>query len=89
MLEVLAWQISKDGKQRRKMADYLTNCPNCGAAVDPEADRCAYCETPYPIRLRAELYQIDMQTVAFLVSQVDKGLITPNEARRRLGLQEI
>lgn len=70
------------------MADYLTNCPNCGAVVDPAANRCAYCETPYPIRLRAELYKIDMQA-AYLVKQVDMGLITPNEARRRLGLTEV
>lgn len=25
-----------------------TNCPNCGAPVDPRARRCPYCETPYP-----------------------------------------
>lgn len=70
------------------MADYLSNCPNCGAVVDPAANRCAYCETPYPIRLRAELYQLDVQA-ACLVEQVDKGLITPNEARRRLYMPEV
>lgn len=70
------------------MADYLTNCPNCGAVVDPAATRCAYCETPYPIRLRADLYQINIDA-ARLVRQVELGCISPNEARRRLGMPEV
>lgn len=70
------------------MADYFTNCPNCGAVVDTAANHCAYCGTPYPIRLRAELYQINLDA-AKLVRQVDLGLITLNEARRLLGMPEV
>ena len=70
------------------MVDYYPNCPNCGAVVDPAADRCAYCGTPYNIRLRAELYQRDINA-QMLARQMELGLITPNEARRRLGLPEI
>ncbi len=65
-----------------------TNCPNCGAVVDPAADRCAYCETPYPIRLRAELYEIRINA-EILARQVAAGIMTPNEARCRLGLRAI
>ena len=65
-----------------------TSCPNCGAVVDPAADRCAYCETPYPIRLRAELYQIRIDTET-LTRCVDAGIMKPNEARRRLGLRQV
>ena len=67
-----------------------TNCPNCCAVVDPDADRCAYCGTPYPWAHNAAatmdpvpLY-IDAQKLAAAVAG---GIITPNEARRRLGLR--
>ena len=64
-----------------------TNCPNCGAVVDPDADRCAYCETPYPIRLRAELYQIRMTEEK--MPYVNLGIMSPNEARRLLGMRAL
>lgn len=25
----------------------MTNCPNCGAPIDPNADKCSYCDTSY------------------------------------------
>lgn len=25
----------------------MTNCPNCGAPVEKQSDKCSYCETPY------------------------------------------
>lgn len=53
-----------------------TNCQNCGAVINTAADRCAYCGTPYNIHIRT----------AMLLRQVDMALITPNEARERLGL---
>lgn len=65
-----------------------TNCPNCGAVVDPAADRCAYCETPYPTRLRADRYEIRIDP-EMLARVVDVGIMTPNEARRRLGMRQI
>lgn len=65
-----------------------TNCPNCGAVVDHAADRCAYCETPYPIRMRAENYQIRIDA-EMLTRNVDAGIMKPNEARRRLGMRQI
>lgn len=63
-----------------------TNCPNCGAVVDPAADRCAYCETPYPTHMRVERQEIRIDTAA-LARCVDAGVLTPNEARRRLCLR--
>lgn len=69
------------------MKDQL-NCPNCGAPRDPDASRCPYCGTPYPATAKAgpvNLY-IDYKTLAVAVND---GIITPNEARRRLGLAEI
>ena len=24
-----------------------TNCPNCGAVINPEQHKCSYCGTPY------------------------------------------
>lgn len=67
----------------------MTNCPNCGAVVDPAADRCAYCDTPYPFALQPVI-KIDANGITFcLQQQVERGLMTPNEARRRLGLREV
>jgi hypothetical protein len=69
---------------------YFTNCPNCGAVRDLEATRCPYCDTPYlkngvpdapPVTVK-----FDADAVARLTQALDLGLITPNEARRRMGL---
>jgi hypothetical protein len=62
-----------------------TNCPNCGAPVDPSADRCAYCETPYQTTQRPTM-RIDATGITFYGLQLENGLMTPNEARRCLGL---
>ncbi len=70
--------------------EHLTNCPNCGAVRDLEAKRCPYCDTPYinngvpdapPVTV-----EIDPRSLARITQGLDLGLITPNEARRRLGL---
>lgn len=67
----------------------MTNCPNCGAPVDPSADRCAYCETPYPSARQGPLIRIDATGITLYGLQVERDLMTPNEARRRLGLHEV
>lgn len=73
----------------------MTNCPNCGAPVDPAADRCAYCETPYPQTRRTPTaivigepctLRIDSEAIARLVAE---GITTPNQARRLMGLREV
>lgn len=68
----------------------MTNCPNCGAPVDPSADRCAYCETPYP-SAQSPVMRIDATGITFygLQAQVERGIMTPNEARRVLGYRGI
>lgn len=65
-----------------------TNCPNCSAVIDPEADRCAYCGTPYANKPTTGGPVIHFDGAA-LARAVDRGLLTVNEARRRLGLKEV
>ena len=74
----------------------MTNCPNCGAVREPAESRCPYCGTPYPRDRKAaqavavpEPVTINMDTkelCAVLARSVEMGLVTPNEARRRMGL---
>jgi hypothetical protein len=74
------------------------NCPNCGAVRELEEKRCPYCGTPYPRPKRSlvaeaaaipEPVTIDTDEFARVCQEVERGLITPNEARRRLGLRHI
>lgn len=73
-----------------------TNCPNCGAPVDLHAEKCAYCDTPY-LRAPCITQTADTITIDFDVIQLSaaaakafqSGLITPNEARRLVGLAEV
>lgn len=72
------------------MTDF-TNCRNCGAPVDLTGDRCPYCGTPYPRPKRmdqAVAVEINLDTEV-LARSVGRGIIAPNEARRRMGLREI
>ena len=74
----------------------MTNCPNCGAVREPAESRCPYCGTPYPkdrkTVLAADLPEgttihLDADQLARISCDLlDLGLITPNEARRRMGL---
>jgi predicted amidophosphoribosyltransferase len=68
----------------------LTNCPNCGAPVALEEKSCPYCETPYTRKATAicDAYQFSIDA-AVLVNAVKKSILTPNEARRLMGLYEI
>lgn len=72
----------------------MTNCPNCGAPIDPAAMQCAYCGTPYLARKWGTTVAVpeinpSAKEIGQLIQQLDLGLITHNEARRRLGLPEI
>lgn len=67
-----------------------TNCPNCGAPVQLGSPKCPYCDTPYIWTLPPVpgAYENGMDP-ARLHMLLDMGAITPNEARRRLGLPPI
>lgn len=72
-----------------------THCPTCGAPVDLTARSCPYCGVPYPKpRKTAQAVaigepvalHIDHKQLAALVAD---SIITPNEARRRMGLPPV
>lgn len=73
----------------------LTNCPNCAAPVDLTTRSCPYCGTPYPRQQSAptidppRVYIDQLQLTDQLAHQVAAGILTQNEARRRLGLREL
>lgn len=78
----------------------MTNCPNCGAVREPAERRCPYCGTLYPkdrktaqavaagIVLPHETVDEHMSAENFniLTELLARGLITPNQARQRMGL---
>lgn len=73
----------------------MTNCPNCGAVREPAESRCPYCGTPYPRdRKAAEAVAVpepvtihmDAGQLSRCSQLLDLGLITPNDARRRMGM---
>lgn len=69
-----------------------TNCPNCAAPVDPQAEKCAYCGTPYSKEAQAaelELYLDPSQLGGPCISAFKAGLLTANEVRRQYGLPQI
>lgn len=35
------------GYSNSRASPLLTNCPNCGAPVNPTSHKCEYCDTPY------------------------------------------
>lgn len=68
-----------------------THCPSCGAPIDYHAEKCAYCDTPYShyhegVRI---IQTADAITVETIVTAVRNNQITPNAARRALGLEEV
>lgn len=74
------------------------NCPNCGAVRELEEKRCPYCGTPYPRPRRSlvaeavaipEPVTIEPPAFARVLQDLEAGIITRNDARRRLGLREI
>ena len=76
----------------------MTHCQNCGAPVNPHAEKCEYCDTYYPhpqgsrITQTANCITIDLNPVQLAgaaVEALERGLLTPNEARRRLGIEGV
>ena len=69
-----------------------THCQSCGAPVDLHTEKCAYCDTPYPWKMAAPeplTFEIDVAKLHKSVNHMmASGLITANEARRRLRLGE-
>lgn len=71
----------------------MTNCQNCGAPVDLTADKCPYCDTPYPrprktktAQAEAVPIQIDTRVLAKCVAD---GVFSPNAARRLMRMPPI
>lgn len=73
----------------------MTNCQNCGAVREPAESRCPYCGTPYPRDRKAAqavaipepvTIHMDAGQLSMCSQRLDLGLITPNEARRRMGM---
>lgn len=77
----------------------MTNCPNCGAPITGR--RCEYCETVFPEyrdtkieTLRSEnkaiTYSMFVNNLyANAIKSMTAGIVTPNEARRLVGLKEV
>ena len=59
-----------------------TNCPNCGAVIT--GPKCEYCGTVFR-RDDSNLIFLDGNAI---IESIAKSIITPNEARRRMGLLE-
>lgn len=71
----------------------MTNCPNCGAVREPAESRCPYCGTPYPKDTKvAEAVAVPISDIEAaegfdrLLQEIATATMTPNEARRRMGL---
>ena len=68
----------------------MTNCPNCGAVVNLESDKCENCGTPYEDVTTSEiLYADNVPIVELYNSGVSQGVFTVNEARKALGLKPL
>lgn len=79
----------------------MTNCPNCGAVREPAESRCPYCGTPYPKDRKTaqvvsvpESVVVELDTEQFarlqiLEEEIARGIITPNDARRRMGFPPV
>lgn len=60
----------------------VTNCPNCGAPVDPREHTCPYCNTPY-----RQVATVDHSMVNFVEIKelFDRGILSMNEVRMACG----
>lgn len=66
-----------------------TNCPNCGAVVDPAAKICAYCGTPYVWARQPLFVPAETDERPELAAATMHEILTPNEMRARLGLPPV
>lgn len=61
----------------------VTNCKNCGAPL--KSGKCEYCNTEHGDSPRPTVYFHDGDIIHDLVM---RSILTPNEARKILGLEE-
>ena len=67
----------------------VTNCVNCGAPIDLNESKCPYCGTMHRMVV-SDPDQTDIHTrYKTVLALLTNSRITPNEARRMLGLKEI
>lgn len=59
----------------------MINCPNCGAPIT--GTECEYCGTLFGHRLTQS------ESLAMVLDEIDNAMLTPNEARKLLGLDPI
>ena len=74
-----------------------TNCPNCGAPIEPTLSKCPYCDTTYtlglleafvgPAEVRPILYADD-KPIEY-AKLVESGVMIPNEAVELVGLSKL
>ena len=77
----------------------MTHCKLCGAPREPAEKRCPYCGTPYQREKVAVAVampdpepvtvNINDNQIARMVAEIYDGILTPNEARRLMGLREL
>ena len=75
----------------------ITNCPNCGAPIDYEKNKCEYCGTPYIIKdVEYDYLFCDEKPIIkvprnfeIIKELVSSGYLTYNEKRKLLGLPEV
>lgn len=61
-----------------------TNCHNCGAPIT--GSTCEYCGTRFNIRVAEEPVTFSISISEMNAALVSAGILTFNEARRRVGL---
>lgn len=59
-----------------------TNCPNCGAPIEPGAARCPYCRTPYETTQAVLTIDANGLTLSTMSTQVEE-----NTTQRLLGIR--
>lgn len=69
----------------------MTNCPNCGAPINPRGSRCEYCGTWYvgadlaqdqDVVVNCTLFTIDGEMIAFFTQEIDRALSDPDYTQK-------
>lgn len=68
--------------------DKRTHCQSCGAPIELHAEKCAYCGTPYLSGHTSPGFGCSAQEFTQSVTDL-LGVMTPNEVRKVLGLEEV